>query len=95
MAHISFGDTARDQLRMLIAVIEGELAQLPAGQATLRASWRELVAALAIGPSPETRVCPTCGGVGFRAASRCSTCWAKLEPLPAVGRDAAAPGASS
>ena len=84
MANISLGDAACDRLRTLIETIEGELAGLPAssgGHPALHASWSELVKVLALGARPAMRECPTCHGSGFRAASRCSSCWAKLEPL--------------
>jgi hypothetical protein len=87
MANISLGDAACDRLRTLVDTIDGELTRLPArgddpaAAAALHASWSELVKLLALGPEPELRVCPTCHGSGLRAASRCSSCWAKLEPL--------------
>jgi hypothetical protein len=85
MANGSFGDAARDQLRVLVAKVDGDILQLPRGDganAALHASWSELVKALALGPAPELRECPVCHGSGFRAASRCSNCWTKLEALP-------------
>jgi len=87
MANGSFGDAARDQLRALVATVDGDIMQLPRGDGTtanaaLHASWSELVKALALGPAPELRECPVCHGSGFRTASRCSSCWTKLEPLP-------------
>ncbi|MEO7729336.1 MAG: hypothetical protein ABIY55_00050 [Kofleriaceae bacterium] len=87
MANISLGDAACDRLRTLIETIEGEITQLPASgdgnlaNVALHASWSELVKVLALGDKPEMRECPTCHGSGFRAASRCASCWAKLEPL--------------
>lgn len=86
MATISLGDAACDRLRTLVETIEGEITRLaPSGDANfaLHASWSELVKVLALGPAPEMRECPACHGSGFRAASRCSNCWAKLEPLAA------------
>jgi hypothetical protein len=78
----NFGDDARNNLRTLVAKIDLEIAQLsPESPGALRASWSELVEALALGTTPETRVCPTCKGVGMRAASRCSKCWSVLAPL--------------
>jgi hypothetical protein len=85
MANASFGDAACDQMRTLVETIDGELTRLRSsddGTATaLRASWSDLVKLLALGPKPELRECPVCHGSGFRAASRCSSCWTKLEPL--------------
>jgi len=86
MANGSFGDAARDELRTIVAAVDRAVALLPpAGDGTphtdqVRTSWTALVKQLALGPAPETRVCPTCGGIGMRAASRCSNCWAKLQP---------------
>jgi hypothetical protein len=93
MTSMNFGDAARRNLRALVATIDREITQLPVtgsgGDANLtavglRASWTELVAVLALGPAPETRQCPVCGGTGMRAASRCSQCWAKLAPLDPI-----------
>jgi hypothetical protein len=80
----------RGKLRLIIAKIERELALPATGAVTdvMRASWSELVGVLALGPEPETRECPTCKGVGMRGASRCGQCWAKLEPLPLISKDA-------
>jgi hypothetical protein len=52
------------------------------GLDALRTSWGALVEVLALGPAPEYRKCPHCGGTGMRAATRCSTCWEKLVPPP-------------
>ena len=88
MANASFGDAARDGLRTLVTKIDQEISRLPQGgdgaHSTdgLRASWLDLTTLLALGPAPETRQCPVCGGTGMRAASRCSNCWASLAPLP-------------
>jgi len=90
MAHISFGDTDRDQLRMLVEVIDREMTRQPPtgdwgpGSDLLHTSWNQLVAVLALGPRPETRVCPVCSAVAMRAASRCMNCWNKLEALATV-----------
>jgi hypothetical protein len=96
MTTMSFGDAARRNLRALVATIDREITELPVAGAGnpatvgLRASWTELVAVLALGPAPETRQCPVCGGTGMRSASRCSQCWAKLEPQDAVASAAPA-----
>lgn len=86
MAHVSFGDAARDNLRTTISAVDHEITRLPAGDGNhatdeLRATWTALVKLLDVGPAPETRECPTCHGLGMRAASRCGSCWTKLEPL--------------
>ena len=73
----NYGDNARDQLRTIIAKLEHEMPQQPA-------SWSELIAALALGPAPETRVCPKCSTVGMRLARRCGHCWTALAPLEVV-----------
>lgn len=81
MTNAHYSDAAVAKLRTIIDAIEEEIARTPP-TAALAASWAELVEVLAIGPEPATRVCPTCQGVGMRAASRCGNCWASLEPLP-------------
>jgi hypothetical protein len=68
------------KLRPLVAEIEREIAAMP-GDQKLRSTWTELVGVLAMGPEPETRVCPRCKGLGMRAASRCGNCWLGLERL--------------
>lgn len=94
MSQVSFGDAARGKLRNLIEAIDREIPPAPPPghgdppTGSLHASWRELVQLLALGPPPETRVCPTCGGTGMRTASRCASCWSRLEPLPAVAHAA-------
>jgi hypothetical protein len=47
-------------------------------------AWSGLVAALALGPEPQMRLCPVCEEAGMRAATRCGYCWRKLTPIPAV-----------
>jgi hypothetical protein len=97
MTSMSFGDAARRNLRALIATIDREITQLPVtgngnpAAVGLRASWTDLVAVLALGPAPETRQCPVCGGTGMRAASRCGQCWTKLALLAPASDAAAAP----
>lgn len=46
----------------------------------LRSSWGRLVELLALGPLPERRACPHCGGVSLLAATRCGRCWMELVP---------------
>jgi hypothetical protein len=78
-------------LRTIVATFDDKLAQLttdslgtapvaPAAVLELRATWVRLVAALALGPEPEVRVCPSCSQTVMRAALRCGYCWAKLRP---------------
>jgi hypothetical protein len=88
MTQASFGDAARDKLRVLVESFDREISLRRSTTADpsadpLHAMWRELVEQLALGPAPETRKCPDCGGTGMRDASRCSHCWIKLQPLAA------------
>ena len=80
---MTYSDAAVTKLRAIVAVLEQEIVQVSATPA-LKASWAELVEALALGPTPQTRECPACHGTGFRAASRCGQCWAALAPLAAL-----------
>ena len=82
----NYTDVAVTKLRAIVAMIDHEIVQEPPTPA-LRAAWSELVAVLALGPTPQTRVCPNCHGVGKRAASRCGHCWAALEPLPSLDEE--------
>ena len=77
----SYGEATVAKLRAIVALIDQELVQAPPTPA-LRAAWDELTSVLALGPAPQTRVCPVCNSVGMRAASRCGHCWAALAPLP-------------
>ncbi len=80
----------RAQLRAIVATIDQEMSIL-SGQVMrddphatsdrLVASWAALVKLLALGPVPETRVCPVCRHVGSRDATRCGYCWRKLAPF--------------
>lgn len=79
----NYGDAAIVKLRALVGVIEHEIGLVPPAPA-LAAALKELVHVLALGEAPQTRECPTCHGIGMRAASRCGNCWTALEPLPAV-----------
>jgi hypothetical protein len=77
---ISYGDDALAHLRSLIAVVDREFATT-APSAELRVAWTKILEILALGPAPELRECPTCNGVGMRAATRCSRCWSALPPF--------------
>ena len=77
------------ELRKCISDVEKHLGALDEGAtqeertregAALRAAWARLVAALALGPEPETRSCPHCGRTIMRDATRCLHCWAKRTP---------------
>lgn len=70
---------AQDAVRAAVEAVEREVA-LAGESAGLRSSWKRLVEVLALGPPPELRACPHCGGVGMRAATRCGSCWEKLVP---------------
>lgn len=71
-------------LRPIVEALDREMSRLllrPGADATaLLTSWAELVEFLALGPPPDVRACPHCGGLGMRAATRCGTCWKKLVP---------------
>lgn len=79
-------DPARSRLRATVATIDRELALLrtspQAGTShdALFASFADLVDQLALGPEPEVRACPKCGGIGMRVATVCGSCWTKLTP---------------
>jgi hypothetical protein len=82
-------DPARSRLRATIATMEKELSSLRASSAkgggggaydALIASFDDLVRQLALGPEPEVRECPKCGGIGMRFATLCGSCWTKLTP---------------
>jgi len=83
----SYTDAAVTELRSIVAVIDQEILQLPSST-PLREAWAKLVGVMALGPAPQTRECPKCHGIGMRAASRCSHCWAALEPLPSLASEA-------
>ncbi|MFN0248676.1 MAG: hypothetical protein ACKV2T_17435 [Kofleriaceae bacterium] len=82
----SYSDKTVTKLREIVAAIEHQIVQAPPTPA-LQSAWTELVGVLALGPAPQTRECPTCHGIGMRAASRCSNCWSALAPLPALPAD--------
>jgi hypothetical protein len=73
-------DAHASRLRAIIARINAILPDTPAVQE----AWRELGDALALGPEPETRVCPSCEATVMRAATRCGHCWTALPRLPAT-----------
>ena len=74
-----------DGLRPIVESLDREMSRFVArsgdGDVTgLLASWAALVDYLALGPPPELQACRFCGSIGMRAATRCGTCWRKLEP---------------
>lgn len=77
-----------DGLRPIVEAVDREMARLyakgdvgGAKPTALLSSWARLVEFLALGPPPELRECPYCGGVGMRDATRCGSCWRRLEPI--------------
>jgi hypothetical protein len=66
-------------LRAAVADVEVEISRL-ADTGGLAASWRELVKVLKLVPPPALRTCPSCGGLGMLAATRCGYCWITLAP---------------
>jgi hypothetical protein len=66
----------------IVATIDHEMSILAGAVVPERlvASWATLVKLLALGPLPETRVCPVCAHVGMREAQRCGYCWTRLAP---------------
>jgi hypothetical protein len=71
-------------LRSIVENLDREMSRLlaqPGADTTeLLSTWAELVEFLALGPAPELRECPFCGSPGMRGATRCGTCWKKLDP---------------
>ncbi|MBL9039935.1 MAG: hypothetical protein JNG84_15560 [Archangium sp.] len=83
--HLTLRDDARARLRRMLSSMEQQLApvpETPLDTAKLRETLTALTAELALGPEPELRVCHVCHSVGFRSATRCSTCWSTLPELP-------------
>ncbi len=79
--------TSTDGLRPIVEAVDREMTRLAARaraadaeMAGLLSAWAKLVEFLALGPAPELRACPYCGGVGMRAATLCGTCWRRLDP---------------
>ncbi len=80
--------TPTDGLRPIVEALDREMTRIAArvgvtdaDTAGLLSAWASLVDFLALGPAPELRACPFCGGVGMRAATLCGTCWRRLDPL--------------
>jgi hypothetical protein len=75
-----------DGLRPIVENLDREMSRLlahplaAADTTPLLSSWAELVDFLDLAPPQELRACPLCGATGVRAATRCGTCWRKLEP---------------
>lgn len=77
-----------DRLRRIVENLDREMSRFlarsqeeaSADTTALLSSWAKLVEFLELEPAPELRACPFCGGIGMRAATRCGTCWRKLDP---------------
>jgi hypothetical protein len=78
----------RDVARAALLQVEEQLALANCSAAILE-PWAALVAALALGPAPELRDCPSCGKAGMRAATRCGYCWLALIPPGVAPTDVA------
>jgi|JI6StandDraft_1071083.scaffolds.fasta_scaffold376950_1 hypothetical protein len=74
-------DEQRSRLRAIVA--EMNLALVDVGTAPVHDVWRQMVAALALGPEPAVRACPRCNKIGMLEATRCGYCWITLAPLSA------------
>lgn len=87
---LTVAERSQRKLRLAAAAVERGLSDLTASEASLdeqaqkldavRASWRALVDVLALGPEPERRACPSCGGPMRLQATRCVYCWKKSSP---------------
>lgn len=51
----------------------------------LSADWKDLVVALALGPTADWP-CPRCGHLGMRDATLCGYCWQRLTPPSLAAR---------
>ncbi len=83
--------TSTDGLRPIVEALDREMTRLArrvgvddADTTRLLSTWASLVDFLALGPAPELRTCPYCGGVGMRAATVCGNCWRGLDPPAAA-----------
>ena len=72
-------DPRLTRLRSLVASVQLELDGGETNQGSSRAAWDDLVKALALGPEPELRDCPSCERAIIREASRCRYCWARSD----------------
>ncbi|MBI2390748.1 MAG: hypothetical protein HYV09_14255 [Deltaproteobacteria bacterium] len=83
------------ELRALVGRVQEQVALLAStapsaapsenDKRELTRRWDQLVQHLALGPAPDTRVCPSCSHTIMRAATLCGYCWMKL---PEGGRHA-------
>lgn len=78
---LTIAESAQINLRRAVATVEKNLAELtaPTQQSRaleeLRGSWRAFLVLLDLGPEPERRECPFCGGPMRLLATRCVHCW--------------------
>jgi hypothetical protein len=88
-SNLSLDERTCARLRSEIAEMELRLAQLRDAQTTkagelaadgVTASWRSVVASLALADDPPRRRCPSCQHMIQRAATRCLHCWNKSPP---------------
>ena len=63
--------------------IEGVSSNFPESRSALHIAWAQLVHLLAAKPPRATRMCPRCGNLGMRDATRCGYCWLELVPMTA------------
>jgi hypothetical protein len=78
----SLAEDTRSLLRSAVAQLGADIARASGTDAQLNASYLEVVKQLDLGPEPVLRACPTCGHTNMGPATRCSSCWVKLTPLP-------------
>jgi hypothetical protein len=72
-------DPRLTRLRSLVASVERKLDGSETNPGALRVAWDDLVKALALGPEPELRACPSCARAIIREASRCRYCWIRSD----------------
>ena len=82
----------RTRIRTLLGTLDQQLIATTAA-APVRTAFTELVEALALGPEPEMRACPACGGACRANAQRCGSCWKLLPALVATSPAVVAAGA--
>lgn len=75
----------RTRLRTLIAAVDDALVGTPAP--AVSAAFAALVEAMALGPEPATRACPSCQARCRADAQRCGFCW-NLLPAHAAAASA-------
>jgi hypothetical protein len=86
-------DPSRSQLRALAASVDRHVAQLNAkdeADATtqsLTVAWLALSKALALGPEPLLRDCPSCNRRIPREATRCRYCMAQSQASVSTGAE--------